>query len=129
VVVDYAALADARVNMAFSPFGILAVDPDRTVFRQVPLTVRLRPGTLIRQRQASELLHDRRNKTIAWQASQPVTADELARQLQEPAPEAARLEVGPRNIESLNLPGAELQLGPAEIRLNQRTLIIRLVPE
>src|SRR5439155_3665200 len=41
LVIDYAALAKEKVALAFTPFGILRVDDDRTIYRLVPITAKV----------------------------------------------------------------------------------------
>ncbi len=131
IVLDYSAVTDASVKMAFTPFGILAVDDDRTVFRLVPLTVRIRPETSIRQLQARDLLHDRNHKTISWQLSDRISAADLTKQLQiaDSSPDSPTLVVDKMQVDSLAVPGAELEIGWAEFSLVDNKLTIRLLPE
>ncbi len=81
VVVDYGTLADPRVGMNFTPFGITVVDSVRTVFAQVPIGARLSNGAEIAQRVALPLLRDTGRRLLRFRLSRDLSAEEWERVL------------------------------------------------
>lgn len=78
IVVDYGALQPPRVGLAFTPFGIIAVDDDRTIYTQVPIQARFPDGTEVAQTEATPLLHDRRRKLLWFRLSRRLSLEEVA---------------------------------------------------
>ncbi|MFI5179799.1 MAG: hypothetical protein ACHQPI_00200 [Thermoanaerobaculia bacterium] len=78
VIVDYGALESSRVAMAFTPFGITAVDEDRTIFAQVPIQARFADGSEIVQTEPLPLLQDKKRKLIRFRLSRELSPEEVA---------------------------------------------------
>lgn len=118
---DYSALADARVGLAFTPFGILRVDDTRTIYRLIPITAKV-GSTTFRQSRALPLLHDRAAKRITCQLQEPVTAAAVEKLFGVHIEKAE-----PVDLASVALPGVTLDGGSAVVSLNNRKLLIRAV--
>jgi hypothetical protein len=125
LVIDYSDVEDADIGMAFTPFGILPVDESRTIFRLIPLTVRLRANSVVRQTRPSDLLHDRAKKQLAFQLSERISREELMAQLGRTDAASGDGPV-PLELEALTLPGAELKIGPADVTWDEARIVIRL---
>lgn len=97
--IDYSKLSKPRVGFGFTPFGVLRVDNDRTIFRLLPITG-LVGNLMITEDGARPVFHDKAAKIIRYQ----LTA----------APEEAKIKslVGDNlnsvNVKSLKLAGVEL---------------------
>ncbi len=70
LVVDYSALGNPRVGLSFTPFGILAVDDSRTIYRMLPLTAQI-GSARISQSESRPALEDKKSKQLVF----PLTAD------------------------------------------------------
>jgi hypothetical protein len=79
VVVDYAALSSPRVALAFTPFGITAVDENRTIFTQVPIRARFDDGSEVVQTQPMPLLQDKKRRVILFRLARELSPEEVAR--------------------------------------------------
>ena len=109
LVIDYSKLAGATVDLVFTPFGILRVDDDRTIFRLIPLHGKI--GALqFSEDSARAILQDQKLKLLHLQ----MTA--------EPGDVPNRL-----NDAELKLPGISLLHVTGTVRKEGKKLI--LVPE
>lgn len=75
LVIDYSHIASPKVGFSFTPFGILAVDDDRTIYRLIP--IRGSVGSLSFSENSSRpVLHDTKAKTVHLQLTEaPVSKD------------------------------------------------------
>lgn len=115
VVIDYGSLAIPRVALAFTPFGITAVDSARTIFGQVPILARFPDSSEVTQRQALPLLQDLNRKRLTFRLPRELSDEEVA----------AALAQGTNPL-LLDLPGVHLALRHATIRREARDLVIVL---
>jgi hypothetical protein len=79
IIVDYGALDNPRVALAFTPFGITVADIDRTIYTQVPIRARFPDGSEVTQTEALPLLHDKKGRLIRFRLSRELSAEEVAR--------------------------------------------------
>lgn len=122
LVIDYSALGDPKVGLAYTPFGVLRVDDNRTIYRLVPITARLGKCTM-KQTQEVPLLHDRASKKLSCQLQEELTAERLEKMFGKKFDAQTSIP-----LEKVILPGVELEGGQATVTLHQRTLTIRLRP-
>lgn len=122
LVVDYASLGSPRVALAFSPFGLTAVDSVRTLFEQVPISATFADGSELEQDVALPVLRDTRRRELSCRLETTVSRAELERLLGRPPASAA-----PRPIR-LVLPGVTLDLKRATVRWEPGTIRATLVP-
>lgn len=120
LVVDYSGLKGARANLAFTPFGILAVDESRTLYRMLPLTAQI-GGATFSQTESRPSLEDKKARQFLF----PLTGD----------PEAAIASLGdklgatePRKWEPLEFPGVKLEKLHGTIRRDGQKIIVELKP-
>jgi hypothetical protein len=122
LVLDYSALGKERPGFSFTPFGILRVDDDRTIFRLIPISGKL-GKTTFRQTSAAPLLQNRALKRLSWQLPETVSAAQLEKLIGGKVGENAVVD-----LKKLSLPGVKLDGGRGELRLQGGTLEIRLQP-
>jgi hypothetical protein len=120
LVIDYAALAKEKVGLAFTPFGILRVDDDRTIYRLVPITARV-GGLTLRQTAAVPLLHERAAHRLVFQLGKRLPADK-ARALFGVGGDAAA------DFGKVALPGAGIEGGRGTVSVRDGKIVLRLVP-
>jgi len=85
IIVDYGALETPRVGLAFTPFGIMVVDSNRTIYTQVPIRARFPDGSDLAQTQPLPLLHDKAAKLIRFRLPRALSKEEMARALRSPS--------------------------------------------
>lgn len=121
IIVDYGALESSRVAMAFTPFGITAVDEDRTIYAQVPIRARFADGSEVAQTEPLPLLHDKKRKLIRFRLSRELSPEEVAAVIG-----SERLaSPGVRKLK-LDLPGAAVTCENASVQSEGRDLRIVL---
>jgi hypothetical protein len=117
VVLDYSTLSKPKVGLSFTPFGILRIDADRTLFRLLPLRGIVNEMGF-QEDSARPVLQDRPKKQFILMLKEAVTEAKL----DELAP---NWRSGPVKVESLKLPGVVLKNVDASIKLEGRRLIIK----
>jgi hypothetical protein len=121
VVIDYSDLANARPRMGFTPFGVLRVDPDRSVFRLVPISGKI--GDLVfRESTGRDLLLDRAKRQIVLTLTDGIDAAKLAAALGDPE----LMKVG-GVLQEANLPGVTLSKGRVKVSLNGTVVVVKLL--
>lgn len=91
IIVDYGALDPPRAGLAFTPFGIIMVDDDRTIYTQIPIKARFPDGTEVAETEATPLLHDRKRKVIEFRLSRQLSRSDVAGALGEARPVSIEL--------------------------------------
>ena len=116
-------LENPRVALAFTPFGITAVDRDRTIYAQVPIRARFPDGSEVVETEPLPLLHDRKRRLIRLRLPRDLSAEELARA-------ACEVTDAPREVRGLRLelPGAVVSAPSAAISREGRDLRVVLRP-
>jgi hypothetical protein len=122
LIVDYSALGDAEVVLGFTPFGVLRVDDDRTVYRLVPIRAKVGSATL-RQTKPTPLLHDRATKQLSCQLPEVLTAERVNSLF-----DGKIAKTEPSELGKIDLPGVTLNLGKATVTVEGRTIIVQLIP-
>jgi hypothetical protein len=121
IIVDYEALETPRVALGFTPFGIMVVDTNRTIYTQVPIGARFPDGSDVAQTQPMPLLHDKAAKLIRFRLPRVLSAEEVARAMWNPP--GAGQESRPLRLE---LPEVVVSAASAMIRREGRDLRIVL---
>ncbi|HET9386463.1 MAG TPA: hypothetical protein VFO67_15095 [Gemmatimonadales bacterium] len=123
IVVEYGALETPRVGLAFTPFGIIVVDSNRTIYTQVPIEARFPDGSEIVQTEATPLLHDRNGRLIRFRLSRALSSGEVLRALGTDM----RATHDARELR-LELPGVRVSAPRATIQWDGTDLRILLTP-
>jgi hypothetical protein len=102
------------VGVGFTPFGIVAVNDDRTIFRLVPISASLREGTRFEQSQSAPVLQDRRARKFMFALPERVSRQQLLEALN-----CSALPGGPVTVTELALPGVKLRLGKVTVQFDE----------
>ncbi|MHC4989971.1 MAG: hypothetical protein ACYTGC_03230 [Planctomycetota bacterium] len=124
VIIDWAALGDQRSRMSFTPFGVRAVDVDRTIYTLVPIQAAIGSRENgFRQQVPLATLEDRVKRRFQFQLSESVDTGELASRLGAPVD-------GGWLVDDLDLelPGAQLRAKRARIEHDGRAIRVQLLP-
>ena len=121
LVIDYSALTDTAVRLRFTPFGILRVDDDRTIFRLLPMVGQI-GSCRFSEDGPRDVLQDRAKRQLTIL----LTAPPDLQGLRAATAEGGATDSGP--VGRLDLPGARVEGGTASTRLVDKTLIVTLRP-
>ena len=121
-VIDYSALGEPTVAMAFTPFGITAVDESRTIYRMIPVSARLGQGYSFEQKDAFPLLHDREKKRFLFRLPQDLSSQSLADILEAEPDEGS---IMTRSRCDLDLPGVHLKARRASFEWSEGRICVR----
>lgn len=124
LIVDYSQLGSTKLGMAFTPFGITAIDEDRTIFTQVPIKVIFGSDGELTQNVAQPLLRDTGKKLVRFRMPSNATRADVEK----------ALGASPTNGDAvanltLDLPGASLKAAHAQIRWQKQDLLIALLKD
>ncbi len=122
LIVDYSQLGSNKLGMGFTPFGITAVDENRTIFAQAPVKVIFGSAGELTQNLAQPLLRDTGKKLIRFRMPSNATRADVEKALGS-SPSNGGAITG-LNVE---LPGATLKAAKAQIRWQGNDLIIVLL--
>lgn len=123
LVVDYSRLGTPRLSIAFSPFGITAVDSVRTLFEQVPILVTFPDDSELRETLALPLMRDTHRMLVSCRLEKPMSRAELERRLGH----AASRDLPPRPVK-LQLPDVSLDLKRARVTWEPGAIRATLFP-
>jgi hypothetical protein len=123
IIVDYSQLASDKMSLAFTPFGITAVDSVRTIFDQVPITVHFADDSELRESFVLPLLRDAHRRLVRCRLERIVARAEIER-LAGAGRVGAVVPVPVR----LELPGVTLDLKHATLEWRDGTLRAVLHP-
>ncbi len=123
IVVDYSRLASSKVSLAFTPFGITAVDSTRTIFDQVPIAVLFADDSELIESFVLPLLRDTRERLVRFRLESDIAPAEIERlagagRIGSASPAPVRLE----------LPGVTLDLKNATLEWRDGALRAVLHP-
>ncbi len=122
LIVDYSQLGSPKLGMAFTPFGITAVDENRTIFAQVPIKVSLAPAGEVAQTVPAPLLRDTGRKLFRFRLPSNATKAEIAKALgSAPADGSVVSQL------TLDLPGATIKAAKAQVKWSGQDLVIVLL--
>jgi hypothetical protein len=122
LVLDYSQLGSINLGLAFTPFGITAVDADRMVFTQVPIKVVFGKEGDLAQTTPAPLLRDTARRLVRFRLPRSATKAEVEKAL-----DAARVSSGPVANLALDLPGATLKAAKAQVRWSGEDLVVVLL--
>jgi hypothetical protein len=122
LVIDYSLLKDSDVALRFTPFGILRIDNDKTLFRLIPIEGHVGKTSFFEEN-ALPVLKDAKLKRIEFQLTAAIDPKAIAAQIGSPD-----LEDHGFKADRMLLPGAELRNVRGTLRLAGGTLTIRLEP-
>lgn len=117
LILDYSALVASDPRLRFTPFGILRVDADRTVFRLIPLSGRI-GDTRFAQTELHPVLRDNAKRQIIIPLSAAVADGALNN-----AKEGESIE-----LKELSLSGLKLTGGRALVIRTDTAVLLRLQP-
>ncbi|MBS1703227.1 MAG: hypothetical protein JST12_16305 [Armatimonadetes bacterium] len=112
LVLDYSQLKSPKVGFAFTPFGILSVNPDQTIYRLIPIRGLI--GALnFSEDSPRAILHDTKVKTVHIQLTGQPTMDGIGAD-------------GTVNAKELKLPGVSLKDVKGKVVIEGKRVTIRL---
>jgi hypothetical protein len=80
--IDYRGLEDVAVNFAFTPFGVRAIDDNRTIYTLVPIQARFGSDDYsFAQSTPTATLEDRASKTFRFQLNEDIDVEDLPKVL------------------------------------------------
>jgi hypothetical protein len=120
LVLDYSRLAKPNVAFSFTPFGILRIDSDRTIFRLVPIRGKI-DSVAFSEEGALPVLQDRQSRRLIFQLSGPLDGPTIAKQAG-----VSILDGSYFSATSIHLPGIELKDIKGKIARDGNTLRIEL---
>lgn len=121
LMIDYSALEDAELSMAFTPFGIQPVDEHRAIFHLVPISAKIGSCLQLRQTRPSPILRDDQARQLVFQLRELVSQQQLLDALG-----VQSLSSDPITAKTLTLPGVELSLEGAIVAWQASRIEIRL---
>ncbi len=122
LIVDYSQLADSKLRMGFTPFGITVVDADRTIFTQVPIKVIFGKSGELTQTVPAPLLRDTGRKFVQFRLPHSATRGELQKKL-----DAILTRGNAATDLTLEVPGAILKAAKAEVHWSGDNLTVALL--
>lgn len=122
LIVDYSKLSSPKLGIGFTPFGITAIDEDRTIFAQVPIKLSFGSAGEITQSVAQPLLRDTLRKLVRFRLPSNATRSDVEKALgSTPTQEDVVSNL------ALELPGASIKAAHAHVYWKGEDLIIALV--
>ncbi len=122
LIVDYSKLGSTKLGMGFTPFGITAVDENRTIFAQVPIKVIFGPEGELTQNAAQPLLRDTGKKLIRFRMLSNTTRADVEKILG-----STPTNGDPVAHLALDLPGASLKAARAQVSWRGEDLLVTLI--
>lgn len=120
--VDYSQLTSSKVGLAFTPFGITAIDTDRTIFSQVPISVHFGNQAELTQSQPAPLLRDTARKLVRFRLSPSATKADIEKIIN-----AIPINGTTATNLILQLPGANIKSPKAQFHWNGSELTVVLM--
>ena len=122
VIIDYSRLPNLHIAMGFSPFGIVNVDAERTIFGQSSISARLRKETIFRQSSVSPVIQDDAKGQFLFQLTEKISRTALVDMMKGNELDTVNV------IEKLDLPGVRIDIGRAIVRWDDEKIVIQLLP-
>lgn len=116
LVIDYSGLTKPRVGLGFTPFGILTVDADRTLFRLLPIRGIVNDLSF-GEDSIRPVLQDRAKKQLVVLLAGPVSEADLDKA-------APGWRSGTVDLEALQLPGVSMKKVSGTLRLEGKRLVL-----
>ncbi len=124
LVIDYAPLETRKIGLSFTPFGVRALDADRTIYTLVPISAVMSSNDYgFDQSTPAPTLEDRNAHRFEFQLNQKVPAQTVAKLIQ-------RDGEGPWEVDDLDLelPGVKIRAPHARIELHGNKILIEFLP-
>lgn len=121
LVIDYSQIPDDQIAMSFTPFGIVAVDSDRAIFRLIPITAKMGDSARFQQMRPSPVLQDRKSHRFTFALSERISREQLVKALNR-----TELSTEPVTVTKLELPGVQLQLQDATVQYQDDRVVVTL---
>jgi hypothetical protein len=122
LIVDYSKLASPKVGIAFTPFGITAIDEERTIFAQVPIEVSFGSEGEVTQSAAEPLLRDTGRKLVRFRLPSNATRSDVEKALGSTPTHGDTVS----NL-ALELPGASIKAAHAQVTWKGDDLFVVLL--
>lgn len=117
LVIDYSGLAKPRLGLGYTPFGILRIDENRTLYRLLPIRGDLN-GMTFAEDSNRPVLQDRSRKQMTFTLREAVSEAVLDQA-------APGWRTGTLKVESLKLPGVTLNKVNATIRIEGKKVVLQ----
>jgi hypothetical protein len=108
--------------MSFTPFGITRVDEERTIFSQVPISIRFGQEGELSQKLPAPLLRDNGRRLVRFRLPVDATRAEVEKVLA-----SLQTQDGAVANLALDLPGVSVKASKGQIRWSGEDLIIVLL--
>lgn len=123
--VDYSALGQPHVGMSFTPFGVRAVDDDRTIYTLVPIETNFGSSKYqFKQSLPTPTLEDRKGRRFQFQLGEAVSAESLASRMGG----IKREDFGKPGALDLELPGVRVKAARAEVTHEGNVIRVKMLP-
>jgi hypothetical protein len=122
LIINYSRLDTPKLGMAFTPFGITAVDANRTIFSQVPIALQFGPAGTANQTVATPLLRDTTKHLVEFRLPANSTRSEIEKTLT-----SQGIGILPFTNLDLQLPGANIKAAKAQIHWSANDLTIDIL--
>jgi len=123
LILDYSKLEASKLQLAYTPFGILRLDDDKTLFRLVPISGSIENVTFSEDG-PRPVLQDRRLGALHFQLTMPPDAKTLIDQIQ-----ASGLDYAEFQLKELRLPGVTLKDVKGRMSLHGTQIVIELAQQ
>ncbi len=124
LVIDYAALETSKVGLSFTPFGVRALDADRTIYTLVPISAAVGSNAYgFDQSTPVPTFEDRVAHRFEFQLTEVISAEKLAELV-------GKNGGGPWEVDDLDLelPGVKIRAARARIALHGEKILIEFLP-
>jgi hypothetical protein len=122
LIVDYSKLGSPKLGIGFTPFGITAIDDQRTIFAQVPIKVIFGSEGEVTQNAAQPLLRDTGRELVRFRLPSGATRSDVEKALDSAPTHGEAIS----NF-ALDLPGASIKAARAQIYWKGEDLIVVLL--
>jgi hypothetical protein len=121
IVFDYSSVSETKVAMSFTPFGIVAVDNERTIFRLVPISAKIGDGTRFQQTRPAPVLQNRQTHRFTFSLPERVSREQLLQAIH-----ATDLPDTPITVEEIVLPGVKIQSKEVLVKWQEGRIVFTL---
>ena len=121
VEIDWSSLNSDKIGLSFTPFGVRALDSDRTIYTLVPISADLSSSRYaFRQSAPTETLEDRKNKVFQFQIREKIDVEWLEKNL-------GTAQDGVYNVDQLDLQVSGTQFKAAKSKVTFQDGKLRFV--
>lgn len=125
ITIDYSALDTEKVGLSFTPFGVRAVDANRTIYSMTTISASMMKKQYgFKQVYPTAVLEDIENKQFQMQLDESIAVEKLAELLGQSGD-------GPWTVDDLaiELPGVKLNATKCQIHHNGSSLLVKFLPQ